>query len=756
MKYSLYTGALLLLMTASQSMADEGQWQPHQLKDLQAQLDAKDIRISGEQLADLSQYPMNAIVSLGYCSASFVSDKALVITNHHCAYGAIQHNSSKENNLIEQGFLAKDLASELSAGPQERLYITEQVLDVTAQVSGSLAKELPALERYEAIENNRKKLIKDCEADVNYRCNVVSFHHGMEYFLIKQLMLQDVRLVYAPPESVGNFGGDIDNYEYPRHTGDFAFLRGYVGKDGKPAPYAVDNVPYQPKSHLKVNAAGVRAGDGILLAGYPGQTSRYRLAEEIAFAAQWQYPQNIATYQQMIGTIEKMGAQNADFKVKYASVVKSHHNRMKKLKGLLDGFKVTDIYGIKQQQQQALAAWIAADDSRAPYQQALTELAAVVQAEQDFVKQTYYFDNAKRSDLLKAAGDLYRLAMEQQKPDAQRDIGYQDRDLKMFEGRLKRLEKSFAAEVDLALWTEQLGVYLAQPAELRVEALDKALGLDAGADMAALTAKLQSWYQQSSLSSNEGRLSWLGKNPADFQQSNDPFIKAAVAIFDTIMAFEKQQKELAGQLSLVRPAYMQAIIAYNKTLGRPVYPDANSTLRITYGSVDGYPAADGVYKTPFTTVAGMLAKQKAEAPFLVPQKLIDAYKAEQYQGYYYADLATKPAQHWWCAMVTCEAPPAMPIQSVPLNFLSSADTTGGNSGSAVMNADGELVGLNFDSTYESISKDWYFNPAITRAIHVDIRYVLWLMQYVDKADNLLAEMDIVQRDVKSGDAAAKP
>ncbi|MCT6699227.1 S46 family peptidase [Rheinheimera sp. 4Y26] len=742
MKYSLLGSALLVALTTTSAIADEGQWQVHQLADLQPQLSAKGIRLPASQLADLSQYPMNAIVSLGYCSASFVSDKGLVITNHHCAYGAIQHNSTAQNNLIANGFLAKELASELPAGPQERLYITEQVLDVTAQVSGGLAKEAGALERYEAIENNRKKLIKECESDANYRCNVVSFHHGMEYFLIKQLMLQDVRLVYAPPESVGNFGGDIDNYEYPRHTGDFAFLRGYVGKDGKPAPYAVDNVPYQPKSHLTINASGVRAGDGILLAGYPGQTSRYRLAEEIAFAASWQYPQSIATYQQMIGTIEKMGAANADFQVKYASVVKSHHNRMKKLKGLLDGFKATDIYGIKQQQQQALAAWIAADDSRAPYQQALTELAAVVKAEQDFVKQTYYFDNAKRSDLLKAASDLYRLSVEQQKPDAQRDIGYQDRDLKMFEGRLKRLEKSFAKEVDLALWTEQLAVYLAQPNELRVEALDKALGLDAATDMAALTAKLQSWYQQSSLSTNEGRLSWLGKTPADFAASDDPFIKAAVALFDVSMAFEKQQKQLAGQMSLVRPAYMQAIIAYNKAQGRPVYPDANSTLRVTYGTVDGYPAADGVYKTPFTTVAGMLAKQKSEAPFLVPQKLVDAYKAEAYQGYYYADLAAQPAKHWWCAMVTCEAPPALPINSVPLNFLSSADTTGGNSGSAVMNADGELVGLNFDSTYESISKDWYFNPAITRAIHVDIRYVLWLMQYVDKADNLLAEMDI--------------
>lgn len=742
MKYSLLGSALLVALTTTSAMADEGQWQVHQLTDLQPQLSAKGIRLPASQLADLSQYPMNAIVSMGYCSASFVSDKGLVITNHHCAYGAIQHNSTAQNNLIANGFLAKELAAELPAGPQERLYITEQVLDVTAKVSGGLAKELGALERYEAIENNRKTLIKECESDANYRCNVVSFHHGMEYFLIKQLMLQDVRLVYAPPESVGNFGGDIDNYEYPRHTGDFAFLRGYVGKDGKPAPYAVDNVPYQPKSHLTINASGVRAGDGILLAGYPGQTSRYRLAEEIAFAASWQYPQSIATYQQMIGTIEKMGAANADFQVKYASVVKSHHNRMKKLKGLLDGFKATDIYGIKQQQQQALLAWIAADDSRAPYQQALTELAAVVKAEQDFIKQTYYFDNAKRSDLLKAASDLYRLAVEQQKPDAQRDIGYQDRDLKMFEGRLKRLEKSFAKEVDLALWTEQLAVYLAQPAELRVGALDKALGLDAATDMAALTAKLQSWYQQSSLSSNEGRLSWLGKTPADFANSDDPFIKAAVALFEVSMAFEKQQKQLAGQLSLVRPAYMQAIIAYNKAQGRPVYPDANSTLRVTYGTVDGYPAADGVYKTPFTTVAGMLAKQQNQAPFLVPQKLVDAYKAEAYQGYYYADLAAQPAKHWWCAMVTCEAPPALPINSVPLNFLSSADTTGGNSGSAVMNADGELVGLNFDSTYESISKDWYFNPAITRAIHVDIRYVLWLMQYVDKADNLLVEMDI--------------
>ncbi|RVU35616.1 S46 family peptidase [Rheinheimera riviphila] len=740
MKYLLLTTAIIASLTAT---ADEGQWQPHQLKQLQPQLDARGIQLSGEQLADLTQYPMNAIVSLGYCSASFVSAEGLVITNHHCGYGAIQQNSSTERNLMAQGFLAKTKAEELPAGPQERLYITEQVLDVTAKVSGGLAADLAPLARYQAIENNRKTIIKDCETDANYRCNVVSFHHGLEYFLIKQLMIQDVRLVYAPPESVGNFGGDIDNYEYPRHTGDFTFLRGYVAKDGKPAPYSVDNVPYQPKNFLKVNASGVRSGDGILLAGYPGKTSRYRLAEEIDFAASWEYPANIQTYTELIGTIERLGQQNADYQVKYASVVKGHHNRMKKLKGLLDGFKATDIQGIKRQQQQALQQWIASSEVPA-YQQAVTQLGALVAKEQQFLQQTYYFDNARRSDLLQTATDLYRLAVEQQKPDAAREIGYQDRDLTMFQGKLKRLDTRFAAEVDLALWSEQLEVYLAQPEAVRSTVLDQALQLKPGQTQSQISTLLQDWYQRSDLTSLSGRMAWLGKTPAQFAQSDDPFIKLAVALFDTQMQQEQQKNQLAGEFSSLRPAYMQAVIAYHKTLGRPVYPDANGTLRITYGHVDGYPAADGVYKTPFTTVAGMLAKQQQSAPFLVPEKLVQAYQQQRYQGFYHRDLAAKADDSWWCGVMNCAQPAAVPVNSVPLNFLSSADTTGGNSGSAVLNAKGELVGLNFDSTYESISKDWYFNEAVTRAIHVDIRYVLWLMQYVDNADNLLAEMSIVQ------------
>ena len=378
------------------------------------------------------------------------------------------------------------------------------------------------------------------------------------------------------------------------------------------------------------------------------------------------------------------------------------------------------------------------------YQQAVTQLGALVAKEQQFLQQTYYFDNARRSDLLQTATDLYRLAVEQQKPDAEREIGYQDRDLTMFQGKLKRLDTRFAAEVDLALWSEQLAVYLAQPEAVRSKALDQALQLKPGQTAAEISSKLQDWYSRSDLTSLNGRTAWLGKTPAEFAQSADPFIKLAVALFETQMQQEQQKNQLAGEFASVRPAYMQAVIAYNKTLGRPVYPDANGTLRITYGHVDGYPAADGVYKTPFTTVAGMLAKQQQRAPFLVPEKLVQAYQQQRYQGFYHQDLAAKADDSWWCGVVNCAKPAAVPVNSVPLNFLSSADTTGGNSGSAVLNAKGELIGLNFDSTYESISKDWYFNPAITRAIHVDIRFVLWMMQYVDGAQNLLDEMTIVR------------
>ena len=718
-----------LVLSSGASFADEGQWQPHQLPSIADKLSARGIEISADQLADLSQHPMNAVVSLGYCTASFVSPKGLAVTNHHCAYGAIQHNSNKDHNYLADGFLARSLDQELSAGANERLYVTENVIDVTDQVRKDLGND--PLMRYETIAQRRKDLVKECEADDNYRCSVRSFHNGLEYYLIKQLVIRDVRLVYAPPESAAAYGGDIDNYEYPRHSADFTFLRAYVGKDGKPATYSEDNVPYTPKGFVKINPQGVQAGDGVFVAGYPGRTSRYRLTSELKFANDVMYPAMAKRYQARIDTIESMGAKDKAIKIQYASTLASTANRMKKLNGLLDGFRATDIVGIKQQKENEFNTWLKQSSSdKVAMVAALEEL---LKQQQVNFKNTFYVDNAQSSTLLSAAKRLYRLANEKKKPDSKREAGYQERDMKLFAARLKRIDTRYNPKVDKTLWKQDIDAYLAQ--NNRAEALDAVF-----TDTKLVSDTIDAMYHHSNLANHNERMKWMKASVADFKNSSDPFIKLAVALYDTNMANEKADKVLAGKLSVARPDYMAAIIDYNKSLGLPVYPDANGTLRVTYGMVDGYQAQDGMYKQPFTRLEGISAKHTGIEPFDAPEKLLNAI-ANPNQGKHVVESVYPDTRGFLCRLFSCEAKP-QEFNGVPVNSLSSVDTTGGNSGSPVFNAKGELVGLNFDSTYEAITKDWFFNPTITRAVHVDIRYILWMMDKVDNAKELMVELEL--------------
>ena len=724
--------AVALALTSYASVADEGQWQPYQMPSIADKLKQSGISIPAKQLADLSQYPMNAVVGLGYCTASFVSPKGLVVTNHHCAFRAIQYNSSEAHDYMNEGFLARSMDAEPSAGPNERLYVTEAVTNVTQAVTDALPEA--ALARYQAIEDRSKALVKQCESSDNYRCSVRSFHDGLEYYLIKQLIIRDVRLVYAPAESIGAFGGDIDNYEFPRHSGDFSFLRAYVGKDGKPAAYSEENVPYQPKSFLKINGDGVKAGDGVFVAGYPGRTSRYKLPSELQFASEWQYPQQAKRYQAQIDTITAMGNADKAIEIRYAGTMASMANRMKKLNGLLDGFHKTDILGIRQQQQQAFLGWLKQQNNDAALSQ-IDALEELLSQQQHAYQQEFFFDNVTSSTLLSTAIRLYRLAKEQQKLDAERAPGYQQRDLNMFTSRLKRIDSSFAPSVDKQLWLMDLQAYTQQNA--RIAAFDQWLAAQSTTELPALVDSL---YQQTELTDPAKRLAWMEKTPDAFEQSNDPFIQLAVKLYDTNMQLEKAHKALAGELSIARPAYMAAIIAYNKAQGKPVYPDANGTLRISYGKVDGYQSRDAVYKQPFTRVEGILEKNTGVAPYNSPQKLLDAIKERRF-GDHLVKSVYPDNRSWLCRLFSCDAEPEQ-FNSVPVDFLSSVDTTGGNSGSPVFNGKGELVGLNFDSTYEAITKDWFFNTSITRAVHVDIRYILWMMDKVDHADNLKQELTI--------------
>jgi hypothetical protein len=702
---------MVLLGTVVTAHADEGQWQPHQLPQLKADLKRVGITIPAEKLSDLSRHPMSAIVSTGGCSASFVSPEGLVVTNHHCAYGAIQRNSTAEKNYIVDGFLAKARGEELPGGPNLRVYVTDKVENVTARVLKDLAPGLSGRQRNEEVQKRLKALIAECEQDAAYRCSVPAFHRGLEYYRIRQLMIRDVRLVYAPADMIGNYGGDVDNFEWPRQTGDFSFLRAYVGKDGRPADPAPDNVPYKSKDFLVVSAEGLKNGDPILLAGYPGRTSRYKLPSEIRWARDASFPARVADMEADLATIAAATRDNPNFEVRYASVVKSINNVLKKTKGLLDGFARKDIAAIKDQQDAEFRAWLGKPANRgAAPGSLLADLDAVIAADIALSEQEQAFAMATHSDLLKSARTLYRLALESQKPDAEREAGYQARDLSFIKANLNRLEQSFVAGVDQARYAASLQRYSKAPGAQHPQGLDALL--PAPQAVGAL-------YQRSALGDTAARLAWIGKDPAAFRASDDAFIGLAVRQHEVAMALEARRKEVDGNLERVIPQYMAAVIAWKKAQGKPVYPDANSTLRVTYGTVAPYTPRDGISKGPFTTVEGIVEKHTGKDPFDAPAKLLAAIKAQRYGQFKDPVLGT-----------------------VPVNFLSSADTTGGNSGSAVTNKRGELVGLNFDSTYESVTKDWYFDTAITRAIHVDIRYMLWVMKEVDGADNLLREMTI--------------
>jgi hypothetical protein len=692
--------------------ADEGQWQPHQLPQLKSELKRIGITIPAEKLADLSKHPMRAIVSLGGCSASFVSPDGLVVTNHHCAYGAVQRNSTPEHNYIVNGFLAKTRDAELPGGPNTLVYVTEKVENVTERVLKGLSPALSGKERHEQVEARIKALIAECESDKAYRCSVPAFHRGGEYYRIRQLMIRDVRLVYAPADAVGNFGGDIDNYEFPRQAGDFSFLRAYVGKDGRPADPSPDNVPYKSKDFLVVSAEGLKNGDPILLAGYPGRTSRYKLPSEIRFARDVDYPAKVASITADLSVIAAATMGNPNYDVRYASVAKSLNNVLKKTQGLLDGFARKDIAAIKDVQDSQFRGWYKQHSNSVNSRggSLLADLDAAIGADMQASQQESAWAEATHSDLLKSARTLYRLALERQKPDAQRESGYQERDLSFIKARLARLEQSFVPSVDQARYSAALQRYA------KIDPKSHPQGLDT---LLPAANNLQALYKSTELGDTAKRLAWIGKDPDAFHNSPDPFIQLAVRLQDVAMALEDRRKEIDGNLERVIPQYMEAVIAWKKSQGKPVYPDANSTLRVTYGTVAPYTPRDGLTKGPFSTVEGITEKATSKEPFNAPANLLAAIREKRYGVFKDPVLGT-----------------------VPVNFLSSADTTGGNSGSAVMNRRGELVGLNFDSTYESITKDWYFDPVITRAIHVDIRYMLWVMKEVDHADNLLKEMTI--------------
>jgi hypothetical protein len=668
------------------------------------------------------------------------------VTNHHCAYGSIQHNSTEANNILEHGFLARTLADELPAAPGTRVLVTSRIEDVTARILAAVPAGARGKERFDAIEAAEKALVAECEAEEGVRCRVSPFYGGVIYQLITQLEIRDVRLVYAPARSVGKYGGEVDNWMWPRHTGDFSFFRAYVGPDGRPADPSAENVPYRPRWWLRVSPAGVADGDFVMVAGYPGRTNRYSLADEVEDNVHWYYPTSIRVNRELLAHIERALAQYPDARLKLAPMLAGINNRTKNNEGMLAGFDRVDVVAAKRDFEGRLAAWIAADpDRQARYGSVLPELRALVARDQQSRERDLYWGIARRWPMLSAATTLYRLAQERAKPDLERQPGYQERDLRRIRERMERIETSYDARVDRLLALDRIEMYATLPAAQRVAAFDRYFGIvapatgdadnrrqagaEAGnagetalaeAELDGLNRMLDTMYAETRLDDLGTRLTWMDAPVETFEASEDPFIRLAIALYPTDLELENEDEALRGDFEEARPRFMEALIAYQRSQGVPVYPDANGTLRVTYGHVAGYAPMDGVRYEPFTSIEGILEKDTGVDPFDSPPALLAAIRSGKGGPYVLAELG-----------------------SVPVDFLSTLDTTGGNSGSPTLNRRGELVGLLFDGAWESLLSDYDYEPERVRSIHADVRYMLWVMDRVDGAHRLLEEMGLV-------------
>lgn len=719
---------VLAAIVWSRAFAEEGMWRPSQLPQLASTLERAGLRLDPATLTELTEHPLGAVIDLGGCSASFVSPDGLIITNHHCAEGDLQYHSTSERNLLEQGFLADGRAGELPASPGKRVRVTVGVRDVTAEIMVGLDHVADPAERYRTYEAREKALVARCEEKVGSRCSVRSFLGGLEHLLIEQLELRDVRLVYAPPSSIGVFGGEVDNWMWPRHTGDFAFLRAWVGPGGEPADPAPENVPYRPKHWLEVAAAGVREGDFVMVVGYPGSTGRHRLAIEAENAFTWFYPYSKTLGAELIALIERRAEAVPEAEILYATTVSGLSNASKNYEGMLDGFARSDMLERKRERERELAAWSAARGTGAA--EAFTRLESLVERDQVNQERDRLLGMMDRLTLLGTARRLYRLAHERQLPDAEREPGYQERDIDRFEQALRRLERRFHSEVDRAILAALLERWARLPSDQRIAELDQAVGLEPG--VGASAEKLAALYAGTHLGDLERRILWMEATPEALEAAGDPFLALASAMWAGDRARELEAERLEGELLLARRDAMRALTEFLAARGEPVYPDANGSLRVTYGAVRGYSPRDGVYYLPFTSLEGIAAKHSGEEPFDAPARELERIAARDHGAFRLESIG-----------------------SVPVNFLSTVDTTGGNSGSPTLDGDGRLVGLLFDGTWDSINSDWDFDERTTRSIHADIRYALWVMDRVDGAHALLRELGVGVEPSPAGAANAR-
>jgi hypothetical protein len=683
------------------------------MKAMGCQFDPADIWQPGEKSMAM------AVVNLGGGTGSFVSADGLIITNHHVAFGAVQSLSSPEHNYIRDGFLARSRDREIPA-PGYSVKIMTGFMDVTPRFRPALRPGLSPQKCHDLIEKISRQLIRQGEQTPGNECAVARFYGGREFYLVTYLKIRDMRVVYVPSRSIGEYGGEIDNWMWPRHTGDFSFLRAYVAKDGRPADYAADNVPYKPLHYFPIAKTALRPGDFTLILGYPGTTKRWETAAEVGDEVQSYYPERIALLAEYIDLIERASLADEGVSIKNAAVLKGLYNSIKNNRGLLAGLRKNAVHELKLAREKQLAAAIAAQPERwKKYSRMLDEIAALGAEEKEITSlSTVYGWLTRGCRLLDWALTLNKWNHEKTKKDPERESGFMDRDIAAKKERLPVSQRNLDLATDKAVFAFFLKKLLAADTSVVFKKLvfeiDHCAGRDRGEKIGAFVDNLYAHTRMAELDFKLKMLAADGKTPAATQ---DAFLVLAEKIQPEIDALNRRKNAFAGRWLQLKPLYVEAMMQLQPDA--IYYPDANSTLRFNYGRVEGYSPRDAVSYAPFTSLAGMLAKNSGEFPFNLDAKLVAAARSEGRGRYRDPDL-----------------------DDVPVNFLTSNDSTGGNSGSPVLNGRGELVGVLFDGNYESLSSDFFFQPKVTRSIHVDIRFVLFVADQVNQAANVLRELGV--------------
>ncbi len=708
---TFFAAALALVLVLAVA-ADDGMWMPHQmmalnLKALGLEMDPGDLfKKDGTGL-------MSAIINLGGGTGEFVSPEGLILTNHHVAYGALQRASGKDKDYITDGFLAMSRAEEIPAqGSQAGVLLGYE--DVTAEVKAYFKPGMTPRERYDAYDRAQKDLVARGErGGQDLRCTLASMYSGNEYYLFTFKQIRDVRIVCAPPLDLGNFGGEVDNWMWPRHTCDFTFLRAYVGPDGAAADYSSANVPYRPKVWLKMSVDGFKEGDFTFVMGYPGRTYRNNALVELE-NDMGNMARRVKEYRELIGFYEEAGKADKEVEIRYASRLRGLYNGMKNMEGKLEGMERYDLLGKKAAQEKELMAWINSDPGRAKkYGKVVADLRDFLERDRAFSAKSEILNQVvSGSTVLGQAHTIVRTVEEIQKPDAEREQAYQERNLPRLRQNVLLAERGYVFRIDRELFKWTLNrIRKIHPDE--GDWPNALKGLLRGSE-AGVGSRVDEMYAATVLANPEKRLELLGLKPSGLASLKDPFLTLAAGIEKELKVFREEGRGMGREGTDLKMAYEAAILEMKKGT---YPPDANGTIRFTTGPVLGYSPRDAVRYLPQTTLRGVIEKETGEFPFAVPPGIKKLWEAKDFGPY--ADTR---------------------LGDVPACFLNTTNVTGGNSGSPTLNAKGEQIGIIFDMTYESVIGDYYIIPELQRSISVDIRYVLFVTEKFMKAGHVIKEI----------------